>query len=182
MQFRPNVPEIHNNFGIALKAKGDFEGALVEFRRTLNWPRIMQAPNRTWRSLNNSPGSTRRFAAISAGTTEPVDANEQTDLAKFALFNKGLPIVAARWFRAAFAAEPQPTDDVKSGNRYHAACAAALASVGNDDGLSDDERTAWRAQAREWLTAELQVFEKLATSAASQAPEPAIPRTNLLRH
>src|SRR5262249_11919100 len=55
------------------------------------------------------------------------------------------------------AAQPSLADDLEAGNRYQAACAAALAGcgIGEDVGkLDGDRRAALRTSARDWLTAE----------------------------
>jgi hypothetical protein len=77
-------------------------------------------------------------------------------LAEFALVYKHRPGTAAGWYRQAFANSARYADDVNSGHRYNAACAAVMAASNSEPGeLTDNERVAWRAQALEWLTAEL---------------------------
>src|SRR5262249_2065691 len=58
----------------------------------------------------------------------------------------------------AFAMKPQAAEDPRTGHRYRAACSAALAGCGRDEGaaaLGDAERARWRRQALEWLRADL---------------------------
>jgi tetratricopeptide (TPR) repeat protein len=57
----------------------------------------------------------------------------------------------------ALSAQPSLADDLEVGNRFHAACAAALAGcgLGKDAATIDDQRRAvLRKQALDWLTAE----------------------------
>jgi hypothetical protein len=73
---------------------------------------------------------------------------------------------AASHFSAeAFADDAKLADDMESWNRYHAACAAALAGCGqgNDaDKLNDKERARLRQQAVAWLRADLAHWTKQA--------------------
>src|SRR5207244_5801130 len=68
---------------------------------------------------------------------------------------------AARFSSEAFAAEPALADDVNTGKRYDAACAAALGgcSQGKDAGnLEPEGYMRLRAQALAWLLADLDAW------------------------
>jgi serine/threonine-protein kinase len=78
----------------------------------------------------------------------------------------------ARIYADAFAAAPTLAEDSVAGHRYHAARAGAQAGCGRGEdaaGLGEAQRKRWRAQAREWLQADLaslvQVFEANPTAA-----------------
>ena len=74
--------------------------------------------------------------------------------------SRDLTRTSARLYADAFAADPRLAEDVASGLRYKAACAAAAAGCGRGaDAASLDaaERTRWRAQALAWLRADLAV-------------------------
>jgi hypothetical protein len=61
-------------------------------------------------------------------------------------------------FAQAFRAEPKLVEDLNAGNRYNAACSAALASAAKGEDkppLTDSEKAFWRKQALEWLKADL---------------------------
>src|SRR5260370_22251106 len=63
-----------------------------------------------------------------------------------------------RLYADAFAADPTLADDLRAGHRYNAARAAALAGCGRGEdgaGTGEPERARWRAQARQWLRADL---------------------------
>jgi serine/threonine-protein kinase len=95
--------------------------------------------------------------AILAGKERPAKASTQLALAEWCLKHKRLTATAAGFYRSALAAEPSLADDLEVGNRFQAACAAALASsgVGEDaTKLDDRERALLRQQALDWLTAE----------------------------
>jgi serine/threonine-protein kinase len=63
----------------------------------------------------------------------------------------------------AFAMKPELAQEPRTGNRYDAACAAALAGCGRgEDGaeLGEAEREHWRVQAHRWLRADLNTWAK----------------------
>src|SRR5262249_5100847 len=76
---------------------------------------------------------------------------------------KQLPATAARLYAAVFAAPGEDQEKLKASNRYGAACCAAWAGCGQGEDasrLDEKERTRWRAQAREWLRADLGLHAK----------------------
>src|SRR5262249_28702080 len=97
-----------------------------------------------------------RLAAVLRGTEKPANAAEQMEFTRLCILKKHFA-AAARFFRDTFAADPKLTEDVP-GNRYDAACAAALAGCGHGrdvDRLDDKERARWRRQALNWLRQDL---------------------------
>jgi eukaryotic-like serine/threonine-protein kinase len=83
-------------------------------------------------------------------------------------------LALARLYADAFAAAPQLAEDVKAGHRYSAARAAALAGSGRgEDGasLSQEERSRWRKQARQWLRADLAAWSKALDGESARARE-----------
>ena len=98
-----------------------------------------------------------RLPAILAGTEQPTEVAAQKALAEWCLKHKRLTATAASFYTAALSTQPSLADDLESGHRFHAACAAALAGcgVGQDAAQLDDrQRAALRKQALDWLTAE----------------------------
>jgi serine/threonine-protein kinase len=68
----------------------------------------------------------------------------------------------AATYADAFAAEPALAEDRDAGHRYRAACFAALAGCGRGKDaarLGERERARWRAQALDWLRADLTAWE-----------------------
>jgi tetratricopeptide (TPR) repeat protein len=105
-----------------------------------------------------------RLPALLKRAAQPVGPEEQLCLAWLWQF-RGNSAAAARWYGQAFAALPALAEDPSSGDRYDAACAAALAGCGQskDAGnLPDKERARLRQQALDWLRADLAVWRKLA--------------------
>src|SRR5262249_14101027 len=97
-------------------------------------------------------------------------------------YKKALHVASARLWTDAFATTPTLAEDLKSGHRYNAACAAALAGSGKgkDDPSPDGAaRAELRNKALAWLRADLAARAKLLGSAPPEA-RAAIART--LRH
>jgi len=128
------------------------------------------------------------------GKYQPQDNDERLALLGICQF-QGLYGAAARLYADAFAADPdlagasttncleraareqQPkgqTDVLITECRYVAARCAALAGCGlGKDGakLSEEERTRWRKQAREWLQADLAAWAKTLDSGSRTGPD-----------
>jgi Xaa-Pro aminopeptidase len=114
----------------------------------------------------------KRLPAFLKGNENPTSAAE---LLEFALLcrrpDQARYAGSARLSAKAFGIEPKLADDLKSSNRYNAACAAALA--GCDRGrdavqLDRDEKARLRGQALDWLRADLALLDKLAHNGRSQ--------------
>src|SRR5262249_51258478 len=74
-----------------------------------------------------------------------------------------------------FAADPCLAEDLKTGHRYNAARAAALAGCGRGEDaakLNEAQGTRWREQAREWLKADLTLWTKMVGTATSSGTTP----------
>src|SRR5262249_55456716 len=98
-----------------------------------------------------------RLPRILKGAEKPANAAEQLEFAELCRLKK-LDAAAARFYAAAFAAEPKLAQDAPNGVRYNAACVAAQAGCarGRDaDTLDEKERARWRRQARDWLRQDL---------------------------
>jgi hypothetical protein len=102
-----------------------------------------------------------RLPAVLKGA-KPLDASEAAGLAELCLRFKALPATAARFYADAFASRPALADDLEAGHRFSAACAAARAGCGREDGdkLDEKERARLRRQALDWLSADLAAWEK----------------------
>jgi serine/threonine-protein kinase len=103
-----------------------------------------------------------RLPGILKGREKPANAAEQVEIARLCNLKK-LHARAARLYADAFAAEPQLAEGPRPGYRYNAACAAALAGCGrgeDGDKPGEAERARWRAQARQWLRADLDAWGK----------------------
>ena len=100
-----------------------------------------------------------KLPRVLKGEAQPADAAERLDLAQMCqLPGKSLNAAAVRFYTDAFAAEPKVADDLGAAHRYNAACAAALAGVGQGQDardLDDKGRARLRQRALDWLRADL---------------------------
>jgi tetratricopeptide (TPR) repeat protein/tRNA A-37 threonylcarbamoyl transferase component Bud32 len=101
--------------------------------------------------------------AFLEGKYQPRDNDERLALLGVCQFTNRTR-AAARFYADAFADAPRLAEDIGAGHRYRAACAAALAGCGRGvdvTGINESERTQWRAQARQWLRADLALCVKV---------------------
>jgi tetratricopeptide (TPR) repeat protein len=168
--------DAHCNLGLALLAQGQFGQAVEELRvghalgcRRPGW----RYPSAEWvRNAERLANLDARLPDVLKGKAQPADAAERLALAELCVTYKKLHAASARWFAEAFAAQPALADDLSSGNRYNAACAAALAGCGQGkdaDGLDEKKRAALRHQARDWLRADLAAWNRLLDQDADKA-------------
>jgi hypothetical protein len=93
------------------------------------------------------------------GKATPANAGERIELAELCAL-KRLNRAALRFYEEAFAAQPA----LLAGQRYNAACAAALAGCGRGKDtvkVDDKERARLRRQALDWLCADLEAQGRL---------------------
>ena len=112
----------------------------------------------------------RNLPAIHSGKLQAANAGERIQYAQVC-HPKGLYAAEARFYEQAFAAEPKLADDLKTANRYNAACAACLAATGQGKDsakLADKQREHWRRQAVAWLNADLALWGKQLAGAKPQ--------------
>jgi hypothetical protein len=103
----------------------------------------------------------RKLPGLLSGELKPVDGREALLAGKLCDSQKKRFGAAARFYAAAFAADRKLAEDLQAGNRYKAACTAALASAGEGsdaDELDADRRRELRQQALDWLRAELDAW------------------------
>jgi serine/threonine-protein kinase len=109
----------------------------------------------------------QKLAAVLRGESEPAEARERAAMAELcAAPHKELYVTAARFYAAAFAAEPQLAGANSADHRFNAACAAVLTAAGQGNEASEldkTERDRWRQQALDWLKADLQAWTKRLT-------------------
>jgi serine/threonine-protein kinase len=127
------------------------------------------------------------LAAFLDGKYQPQDSDERRALLRVGqVTDRSLAV--ARAFADAFAAEPQLAEALDDGYRYAAARAAAQAGCGRSEDaahLSEPERARRRAQAREWLRADLAAWTKVldgdSTGASPRSPSRQSVRQRLTR-
>ena len=146
--------------GQALLARGDF----AEARDIVGRRGVMHFPDRSLDPASVVATTARRMIALDTrlpallrSQDRPTDAREGSEFAHLC-FCKKFYGVSARLWRDSFTARPLLADEPGSHNRYEAARAATLVSSGRggDDPLLDGTtRTKRRAQALDWMKAEL---------------------------
>jgi tetratricopeptide (TPR) repeat protein len=113
------------------------------------------------------------LTAIIAENDQPPDLPTRRALAEWCYQYGGLPAAAVRLFETVFLNQPSLAEDPQFQDRFHAACAAALASSRHGSGvakLSDPERSILRKKALEWLKADRNARVKRTTQAKAGAP------------
>jgi WD40 repeat protein/Tfp pilus assembly protein PilF/thiol-disulfide isomerase/thioredoxin len=163
LRLDPYYAEAHCNLGYALILQGRFVEALAARRRghelggtRLGW----NYPSDRWvQQCRRLVELNEQLPDFLAGKRAPANAAERLELARFCQQPcKRLDWAAARFFTEAFAADPKLADDLLSGGRYNAACAAARASCGRSKDaapLGAARRAELRQQALDWLRADL---------------------------
>jgi eukaryotic-like serine/threonine-protein kinase len=186
IQLKPDYPEAHCNLGHVLQRRGQFAAAVTSLKRghelgsrNPRWP----YPSARWvREAERLLELDQRLSAVLKGEGRPADGREQVALAQLCRQYKRLYAASARFYAAAFTADPKLTDDRRSAHRYNAACAAALAAAGKGEGaakLDAQERARLRGQALTWLRADLDAWtERVENSTPPERAEAA----KLLRH
>jgi tetratricopeptide (TPR) repeat protein len=189
IRIKNDFAEAHCNLGQLLCNQGQFAAALEELRKghelgskQPGWHYLFaQRVEVIERLAEMAP----KVPAILAGKAKPADDAERLALARFCRGRfKQLYAASARLFAEAFANDAKLADDVVSGNRYDAACAAALAGCGqgNDaDKLESEDRSRLRRQALDWLRADLAVWGRVLDKEPDQALSVARVTTGLQR-
>jgi tetratricopeptide (TPR) repeat protein len=175
----------HNNLGLALSDKGDLDGAIAEYHQAIQLDRKSVSFQIHLRHAQRMRELLPRLTDVLAGKEQPKSPAEGCDFADLCTqpFQKRYA-EAARLFAGAFAADPRLADDLKAGQRYNAACSAALAGCGqgrDGDKRDDRERARLRGQALHWLRADLVLHRRQAgPTEAAQRREVAAPLTHWL--
>jgi tetratricopeptide (TPR) repeat protein len=163
---KPDFAGAYENLGNALIQQARFEEAAAALKKAADL-RPAKDPRREWvrrwqqqceRLVTLEP----RLPAILLGKEKPADAAEQIEFAQLCS-RKKLYAPAARLYADAFTLKPDLAEDLRTGNRYYGACSAALAGCGRGSDaaeLGDTERSHWRAQALQWLRADLDARAK----------------------
>jgi tetratricopeptide (TPR) repeat protein len=155
---QPDYAPAHYHLGDILCDQGRFAEALVSLRRAhelgAKQPGWAFPSARRVREAEDLLRLDRLTPALLSGAAEPADAEARARAAGFLQRYKGRFAAAARFWDGVFRDEPDRKDDLASGARYDAACAAAQAGCGRGEGaaaLSAAERARWRRRALEWL-------------------------------
>jgi serine/threonine protein kinase/Flp pilus assembly protein TadD len=169
IRLEPGHIAAHANLGAVLMDLGRFSEARLALERTLQ----LQAPTDPMRAAITQDlkkcmaleSLDQKLAAFLIGNVKPASAVETADLAWLCQRPyKRLYAASARLYAEVFTAAPQLAEDLRSGRRYDAACAAALAGCGQGQyvaALDGEQRARLRQQAVDWLRADLTAWMKL---------------------
>ena len=129
IRLKEDYYEAHCGLGRALFDQGQFADALASLKRghELGSKRApLRDPSAQWLQVcERLVELDGKLAAILSGQKQPADADERLSLASMCQQYKQYYAGAARFYGEAFAEKPQLADDLSTGNRYNAACAAA---------------------------------------------------------
>ena len=175
IRLRPELAEAHCNLGEQLYRQGHFQESLAEYRKghelgskRSDW----RFPSAQWvRQAERMASLETRLPAVLRGVEKPKNAAEYIAFACVASRTKRYNS-SSQLFAEAMRADPRVAEDMRSGHRYNAACAAALAGAGRgeDRPLPDDvEKARWRKQALAWLEADLTAWANLLEAAKPEA-------------
>jgi tetratricopeptide (TPR) repeat protein len=169
VEFDPGGSLGHVSLAEALFQSGRFAEARTAIRRGLE---LLPADEPRRPALREKLVLCERMLALDArlpallqGEERPVAA-EHLELARLCR-DYGRPYAAAVLSTAAFAARPALADDLDTGERYYAACAAARAAAGEGTDatrLGRPERAGLRRRALAWLRADLELRTRLGKS------------------
>jgi tetratricopeptide (TPR) repeat protein len=184
IRLRPDFAAAHCNLGIVLQRQGNFREALDELSKghelgskRPDW----QYPSAEWvRRAERMAALEARLPAVIRGDDRPRDGAEATALADMA-YQVGRHGASTRLYIGAFESDRRLAEDMRSGHRYNAACAAALAGAGRGEDRPTDEaeKARWRKQAVAWLRADLALWAKQVESGPPPAKALAVQK---LRH
>ena len=128
---------------------------------------LWRAPSASWvAAAERRVELDHRLPNVLNQTDVALTPAEQLEFAQFALIDKRQPAAAARLYQQVLQTPGDLPADQFSTARYNGACAALLTAREADAaGLSDEQRAAWRAQALDWLKAELENGQQLVDAA-----------------
>jgi serine/threonine-protein kinase len=166
IDLKPDYAEPHYGLGFVLMKRAQFPEAAAVLKKALGL--FAQGDPRRERVQEQLQECQRfmildaRLSSVLRKSDKPANADEQIGFAQLCI-GKRLYAAAAQFFTDAFALKPELAEGTHTRYRYNAACAAALAGGGRgEDGAEqgDAERAHWRAQARQWLRADLDAWAR----------------------
>jgi serine/threonine protein kinase/Flp pilus assembly protein TadD len=164
IRLKQDLAEAHYNLGNALYDREQFNEAIAELSEAVRLKPGLTVAAQSLRQAEQMVQLADRFPRVVEGKDRPKDAAERLAFAQLAQSaHRKQYAAAARLYGEAFAEQPALAADPSTGNRYNAACAAALASCGQSkdtDPSDDKECTRLRRQALDWLRADLDAWKK----------------------
>jgi tetratricopeptide (TPR) repeat protein len=175
LTLNPKFAQAHGTLGLALLFQGRLREARDSTRRCLQ---LLPERHPLGRFASEELRQCERLLVLEARlpallqgkgqATSPAERLEYADLC----YLKKLTAAAARFYAAAFTADPKLADNPAAGHRYAAACSATRAAAGqgqNASQLTAQERARLRRQALAWLRADLDRWTKVLGAGTHQA-------------
>jgi protein O-mannosyl-transferase len=162
----PDSGTTHGMLALCFDRLGQFEEALPEYQIAvrLELPKARES----MAALEQKIELRRSLPAVIAGTEGSFRPGEKLVLAELCRSpTEGRYTLAARLYAQAFAADSRLVANTRTGSRYRAACAAAMAGSGQGQDAKEIDATAQaklRGQALAWLQADLAFWTKNAES------------------
>jgi tetratricopeptide (TPR) repeat protein len=165
LRWNPNYPETHCNLAYVYRLQGRFAESLESYRRghalgtrRAGWPYKSDEWVAWARRLAEMD---QRWPAFRGGSYRPSNNRERLDLGEICSSKKAYKD-AADLYADAFKADPTLAENLDNGDRYTAACAAALAGCGKDAhaALDDMQKARLRGQAMRWLRDDLSAWAR----------------------
>jgi tetratricopeptide (TPR) repeat protein len=186
IELDPKLAQVHCNLGVVLRETGKLTESLDAFRRGHRLGSGQPGwtyPSAQWvQEAESLVELDPKLTAILDGKKKPADDAERLALARLCQqpFKK-LYAAASRFFAEAFAHDAKLAEDLQTGDRYNAACTAALAGCGRgaDAPVAVADRAPLRAQALKWLQADLAAWKPQTKSLLPAVRTPAV---NALAH
>lgn len=151
----------HINLGQLLQEQGDSAGALKEFQRSqktaIEGTPVANELPKAILEAEAEVAAIDRLPAVLAGDEQPRDTAERLTFAKLC-YRRSQHIAAVGFWEQALKDDPALSKDRQADHRVEAASAALMAAAGHDKtnpAPDATERSALRAKAHSWLTAEL---------------------------
>jgi tetratricopeptide (TPR) repeat protein len=166
LYLQPDLAEAHCGLGLQLHEKGRFGEALAALRRgdelgrkRPSWP----FPSALWvKACLHLMRLEPKWPAALRGEVKFTAVEDLLALARISIA-RGQDRAAAAFYQGAFKASPVLAGAIESRHRFHAARAAARAS------LAEEDSAAWRRQALAWLRADLVLWQKHLAQKSEQA-------------
>jgi serine/threonine protein kinase/tetratricopeptide (TPR) repeat protein len=165
IELNPGFAEAHCNLGHTLRQQGRFVDALEALKKGHELGSSWNYPSAQWvKDCELLAELDDKLLQVLRGKIEPSDVRERLALAQFCLIYKRQYVTAYRFHCLAFAQQPASADDPRTGHRYNAARAAALAACGKGkdaDKLDAKECADLRQQSLKWLRADLAAWRQI---------------------
>jgi tetratricopeptide (TPR) repeat protein len=167
IRLRPGYAKSHHYLGLVLLRQGRIGEALASLKQARQLssadPGFHAICGQAVRECERLAELDGKLPGVLSGKEQVTDPSEKIGYAVLC-FLKRLHATSTRYYQEAFNAQPDLMNDMRAGNRFRAARAAALAGTGRGEDaakVGNPERVKLRRQALTWLRADLVFWTKL---------------------